>query len=429
MEILERLTDWLWSGPILFALLFTHLYMTVKLKVPQRTLPLALKLSVSAVDEGQHQTAVREGFRALAMTLAATLGTGNIVGVSTAVVLGGPGAVLWCWLTGVLGMATAYGECYLGMLYRERDEEGHFHGGPMYALEKGLKNHRLAVVYAACVVVSAFGIGAGTQSGALAGAVQAAWQVDEGVTGVLAALLTGLVILGGVKSIGRWCERLVPVAGICYIGGCLCILVLSGRLILPALGLIIKSAFTPMSICAGVAGGGLSLSLRYGVARGLFTNEAGLGTASISAATSSAPPKTQSLIQMSAVFWDTVVMCALTGLVVVVGLLDVPVGQGQPELTAHAFSLLPVFGTDFLAVCMVAFALATLIGWSYFGEEACRFLHLPALGYKLIYLFMIFAGAVLPMKLVWCVTDLVNALLIIPSLVCLYGLGNQIEGP
>jgi AGCS family alanine or glycine:cation symporter len=222
---------------------------------------------------------------------------------------------------------------------------------------------------------------------------------------------------------------LVPVAGICYIGGCLCILVLSGRLILPALGLIIKSAFTPMSICAGVAGGGLSLSLRYGVARGLFTNEAGLGTASISAATSSAPPKTQSLIQMSAVFWDTVVMCALTGLVVVVGLLDVPVGQGQPELTAHAFSLLPVFGTDFLAVCMVAFALATLIGWSYFGEEACRFLHLPALGYKFIYLFMIFAGAVLPMKLVWCVTDLVNALLIIPSLVCLYGLGNQIEGP
>lgn len=423
---LERFTDFLWSCPVLFALLITHIFMTIRLHVPQKKLMKSIKLSVSS--DTAHENGL-SGFGALAMTLAATLGTGNIVGVSTAVVLGGPGAVLWCWLTGVLGMATAYAECYLGTLYRKKDMDGALHGGPMLALDQGLHKKGWARFYAACVLISAFGVGATTQSNALAEAAHTSWNIDFRLSGFLAALLTGLVILGGVKSIGRLCTRIIPVAGILYVCGCTGILILSWNYIFPALGLIIKSAFTPACVCSGVAGGGLSLSLRYGVARGLFTNEAGLGTSAISAAASREDAKTQSLIQMSAVFWDTVVMCALTGIVIVVGLLAVPVRDGQLEITSNAFSLLPVFGTDFLSVCLIAFALATLIGWSYFGEEASRYLGLPPVYYKLVYLFMIYIGALLPMRLVWSFTDLVNALLIVPSLICLFGLHKKIPVP
>lgn len=426
LSALEQFTDFLWSCPILLALLITHICMTVSLRVPQRRLAQSVRLSVSG---GKKDGKGLSGFGALAVTLAATLGTGNIVGVSTAVVLGGPGAVLWCWLTGVLGMATAYAECYLGTLYRTRDADGTLHGGPMLALEKGLHKKGWARFYALCILISAFGVGATTQSNALAEAAHSSWNIDIRLSGFLAALITALVILGGVKSIGKLCTRMIPAAGVLYVCGCVCILILSSKYILPALGLIVRSAFTPACVCSGVASGGLSLSLRYGVARGLFTNEAGLGTSAISAAASREDAKTQSLIQMSAVFWDTVVMCALTGIVIVVGLLAVPVREGQLEITSNAFSLLPVFGTDFLSVCLIVFAVATLIGWSYFGEEACRYLGCPPIFYKLVYLFMIYLGALLPMKLVWCFTDLVNALLIIPSLICLFGLRQKIPAP
>ncbi len=422
---LERLTDFLWGCPILLALVFTHVFFTLYLHIPQKKLLQSIKLSLSGGDG--HEGGL-SGFGALAMTLAATLGTGNIVGVSTAVVLGGPGAVLWCWLTGVLGMATSYAECFLGTLYRERDPSGAFHGGPMLALDRGLHRRGWARLYAICVLVSAFGVGATTQSNALAKAAGSSWGISPALAGFLAALITGLVILGGVKSIGKLCTAIIPVAGILYVCGCACILILYCRQIPAALGLIFKSAFTPSCVCSGVAAGGLALSLRYGVARGLFTNEAGLGTSAISAAASSEDARTQSLIQMSAVFWDTVVMCALTGLLIVVGLLVVP-PAGQLEITSNAFSLLPVFGEDFLSLCLVAFALATLIGWSYFGEEACRYLKLPPISYKLVYLLMIELGAVLPMGLVWIFTDLVNALLIIPSLICLFGLYKKIPAP
>ncbi len=433
-SLLSKISDFLWSYPILFALLGTHIYMTVKLHFPQKLTIKAIRTSLESEDNISSKKGL-SGFASLATTLAATLGTGNIVGVSTAVALGGPGAIFWCWITGVLGMATAYAESYLSILYQKRNSDGSPVGGPMYVLEYGLGKKRMAHFYALCVLISAFGIGCATQSSSIAETCAATWSSNKYVVGFLAALATGLVIIGGIKSIGSLCTKLVPIIGAFYICGCLAIMFLYRAALFTAITAILKCAFLPHAAISGVAAGTLQTAIRYGVARGLFTNEAGLGTAAICSASSKIKdPKKQGLIQMTAVFWDTVVMCAITGIVIMIGLVVSPIDISQTSsgtLTSHAFSLLPLFGDDFLAISLAAFAFATLIGWSYFGEKACEYLFgsKNIIYYRMFYIFMIYIGAILPMQLVWTCTDLINAVMVVPSLYALWKLRNKIGIP
>ena len=440
MHILTDLNAFLWNCPLLFALMGTHLYFTIKLRFPQLHILKAIRLSVTP----QENTASVSPFAALATTLAATLGTGNIIGVSTAVALGGPGAVFWCWLTGVLGMATSYAECYLGSLYRQKGTAGIFVGGPMYVLEKGLHSRKLGRFYALCTLLAAFGIGCTTQANSLAQTTSQTFHISKHPVGIAAALITGFVLIGGMQSISRVCTRLVPVLGFAYIGGCLLLLFFNRSVLGDTLQLILSCAFRPNAALGGILGGFISpackgvcgtapaAAARFGIARGLYTNEAGIGTAAITAASADAKrPSRQALVSMTAVFWDTVVMCLLTGLVIVSNMLLHPEslrGINETGLATAAFAALPFGGELFLSVSLIAFALTTLMGWSYLGERAVeylygtRFLSL----YKICYIVMIYVGAVIPLGVVWQCTDLVNAIMIFPNLIALYALQKQI---
>ncbi len=430
MSVLNRINDFLWSLPLLILLMGTHIYFTCKLRFPQRNLWYAIKLSMGKADNTEQNLSP---FSALATTLAATLGTGNIIGVSTAVSLGGPGAIFWCWITGILGMATAYSECYLSVLHRHRRSDGVYVGGPMYVLKNGLHNKYLGGIYAVCTLIAAFSVGCTTQSNSVTQAASATFGLSPHFVGIVLAFLTGIVILGGVKSIANICERMVPAISFIYILGCVLLLLLYHRQLPAAIFLIIKDAFSFASVAGGVAGGTLQHAVRYGIARGLFTNEAGIGTSAIAAAAShTSQPRTQAYVSMTAVFWDTVVMCLITGFVIVANMLYDPgstIGVAQTDLTAAAFSHLPYVGNAFLTVSLAAFAVTTLIGWSYFGEKATEYLMgnkgIPL--YKLAYIVMIYIGAIIPMNLVWECTDLVNALMVLPNVLALYLLRNQIK--
>lgn len=412
-----------------------HIYFTVHLKGVQRHIGKAIRLSVTpdCCAEGD-----LSGFASLAATLAATIGTGNIVGISTAVALGGPGAILWCWLTGILGMATSYAECFLGVLYRRKTSDGTFLGGPMYAIEYGLNKKWLAILFSIFTLIASYGVGCSTQARAVTETAKTLWKLPEYYVGMAVAVMVGLVIIGGVKSIGKICSKLVPAMGIFYILGCFVLLLINLPYLLPAVGMIFRSAFIPSKLPAAVAGGFIGSTLRsaarYGIARGLFTNEAGLGSAAIAAAgAKTSNPSRQALISMSATFWDTVVMCAITGLVIVTNLLKNPSsakGYSFAELTTAAFHSIP-FGNVFLGISLIAFAVATLIGWSYFGEKAVEYLFGKSgiNTYRLCYTVMIFIGSIMSLELVWEMTDLVNACMAIPNLLCLFLLRKQIQKP
>lgn len=430
MAVLERINDLLWGFPMLILLLGTHIFFTVKLHVPQRNLLYALKLSLGREEnEGNNISP----FSALATTLAATLGTGNIIGVSTAVALGGPGAIFWCWITGILGMATAYSECYLSVLFRSKNDDGVYVGGPMYVLKNGLHNKSIGGVYAFCTLLAAFGVGCTTQANSVTQAAAVSFHLSPHPVGIALALLTGIVIIGGVRSIANLCQRTVPAISFVYLFGCMLLLILYRSVLPQVFLLIIKDAFSFGSVTGGVAGATLQHAVRYGVARGLFTNEAGIGTSAIAAAAShTTNPRIQAYVSMTAVFWDTVVMCLITGLVIVANMLYDPASTaGVPEtgLTAAAFAHLPYVGDAFLTISLAAFAITTLIGWSYFGEKATEYLMgkkgIPF--YKFAYIVMIYLGAIIPMRLVWESTDLINALMVLPNVLALYCLRQHIK--
>ena len=430
MALLERLNDLIWGLPLLTLLMGTHIYFTLKLHFPQRNLLYALKLSFGKADNtGQNLSP----FSALATTLAATLGTGNIIGVSTAVALGGPGAIFWCWITGILGMATAYSECYLSVLFRSRNAAGDYVGGPMYVLKNGLHNKYLGGFYAACTLIAAFGVGCTTQANSVTQAARATFRLSPHLVGIVLAFLTGTVILGGVKSIANICERMVPAISFVYLFGCLLLMLLYHDVLLSACLLILRDAFSFRSVTGGMAGAAVQHALRYGIARGLFTNEAGIGTSAIAAAASHvSEPRIQAYVSMTAVFWDTVVMCLVTGIVIVANMLYDPAsvaGAAETDLTAAAFRHLPYVGDAFLTISLAAFAVTTLIGWSYFGEKATEYLvgkkGIPL--YKLAYILMIYFGAIIPMRLVWESTDLINAMMVLPNVLALYCLRNHIK--
>lgn len=432
MEQLKSINNFLWGIPLPVLLFGAHIYFTIHLKGVQKHIGRAIRLSFIPDRKAEGDLS---GFAALSATLAATIGTGNIIGISTAIALGGPGAIFWCWLTGVLGMATTYAECFLGVLYRRRTSDGTFLGGPMYALEHGVGQKWLAVLFSFFTLIASYGVGCSTQARAITQTLHTLWGLPEYLVGISVALIVGLVIVGGIKSIGNICSKLVPAMGIFYLLSCAIILILNYTYLPSAFVMILKSAFLPSKLPAAVAGGFIGSTLRsaarYGIARGLFTNEAGLGSAAIAAAgAKTSGPDRQALISMSATFWDTVVICAITGLVIVTNLIKNPSsisGYSFTELTTAAFNAIP-YGNILLGISLIAFAVATLIGWSYFGEKAVEYLFgKSGIGtYRICYILMIFVGAIMSLELVWEMTDLVNAFMAVPNLICLFLLRKQV---
>jgi AGCS family alanine or glycine:cation symporter len=420
-EILTEVSGLLWGWPMIILLLGTHIYLTIILRFPQRKIFTAIRLSVKR-DPGA--TGDVSQFRSLATALAATIGTGNIIGVATAVSLGGPGAVLWCWLTGVFGISTKYAEGLLAIKYRVKTESGRMLGGPMYALERGLGWKWLAVLFALFTALASFGIGNTVQANAIATVTNETYHINPAVTGAVICLLAGSVVLGGVKSIARVCGLLVPFMALFYVLGCLYILCVNASYVWPALKLIIESAFSPQAAGGGFVGTTVMMAARYGIARGLFSNESGMGSAPIvAAAAQTRNPVRQALVSSSGTFWDTVVICAITGLVIVSSVLaypDIEFANGA-TLTKAAFSKIPVVGTPLLTFGLLTFAFSTILGWCYYGERAVEYLRGRrwVIAYRVLYIAAIFFGAVIELDLVWNLADCMNALMTIPNLVSL----------
>jgi len=425
-DFLSTANRFLWNGPLLILLLGTHCFFTIRLRFIQRHLPTSLHFS-----DGNHK---KQGIRSLTTALAATLGTGNIVGVSSAIALGGPGAVFWCWMTGILGMATAYAECYLCMLHRKKSGNGTLRGGMMYVLEHALKSKKAGCLFAFLLLVASFGIGCSTQAGTVSETVSDLTGIPPAVTGLFLVFFVGYVILHGSAAIKKFCSILVPTMAVLYLTACLFILILNYNYLLPALRLILSSAFTPTAALGGIAGGSFLFSARYGISRGLFTNESGLGTAPLAfTENKESSPEKAALLPMSAVFWDTVILCALTGIVIISSLLRTPsLGESYTAttLTGAAFSLLP-FGEVILGISLIAFAYATLIGWSYFGAQAVTYLfgNNTLRTYRFCYLGMIFLGSVLSLPLIWEMTDFINACMVLPNVFALFLLRRDILPP
>jgi alanine or glycine:cation symporter, AGCS family len=419
--VVEQINSVLWGWPMIALLLGTHIFLTIRLKFPQRKLFTAIKLSVTKDKSGSGDVSQ---FGALATSLAATIGTGNIIGVATAVALGGPGAVFWVWITGVFGIATKYSEGLLAIKYREKTTDGTMLGGPMYALEKGLKMKWMAVLFCVFTAVAAFGIGNTVQSNSIALLLNETYSVSPYITGLGVSIATALVILFGVKGIARVCSTLVPFMALFYVLGCIYILIMNGEYIGDAFRLIINSAFSSRAAGGGFVGTTIMMAARFGIARGLFSNESGLGSAPIvAAAAQTRNPVRQALVSASGTFWDTVVVCALTGLVLVSSILafpDIDHTQGG-ALTKAAFSKIPYVGSVVLSVGIVTFAFSTILGWSYYGEKAVEYLggKRLILYYRLFWIVAVFFGAVLNLSLVWGVADSMNALMAIPNILSL----------
>ncbi|MGI6231595.1 MAG: alanine/glycine:cation symporter family protein [Prevotella sp.] len=426
--VFQAISQFLWGWPMIVLLLGTHFFLTFRLHFPQLRVFTAIKLSVKK-DKGASGDVSQ--FGALATALAATIGTGNIVGVATAIALGGPGAVLWCWLTGFFGMATKYAEGLLAIKYRVKTPDGRMLGGPMFALERGLHCKWLAVLFAFFTAVASFGIGNTVQANAIASIMHQTYQVSPWVVGLIVSGLAAAVIIGGVKSIARVCSFLVPFMALFYVVGCIYILCINSAYVWPAVEVICRSAFTPQAAGGGFAGSTVMMAVRYGIARGLFSNESGLGSAPIvAAAAQTRNPVRQALVSSSGTFWDTVVICALTGLVIVSSIMaypDIDYTDGG-TLTHAAFSKIPVVGAPLLSFGLLTFAFSTILGWSYYGERAIEYLkgqrwvHF----YRVCYIVAVFIGSVVNLNLVWNIADCMNALMAIPNLISLLLLSNVI---
>jgi len=427
-EIIKTIDDFLWGWPMIIMLLGTHLYLTIRLKFPQRHIFKAIRLSFRKDKDAPGDVSQ---FGALATSLAATIGTGNIVGVATAVALGGPGAIFWCWITGVLGIATKYAEGLLAVKYRVKTRSGKMIGGPMFALQKGLGLKWLAILFCIFTAIASFGIGNMVQSNAISMLCHETMNVPEWVSGLVITFFAALVILFGVKGISRVCTAFVPLMALLYVLGCLYILVVNSQFVWPALQLIVKSAFDPMAAGGGFVGGTIIMTARYGIARGLFSNESGMGSAPIvAAAAQTKKPVEQALVSSTATFWDTVIICALTGLVIVSSVLAYPEIDYTDggTLTKAAFSKIPFIGSPLLTFGIVTFAFSTILGWSYYGERAVEYLggNRLTVAYRILYIIGVFLGSVFSLGLVWNLADMMNALMAIPNLISLVFLSGVI---
>ena len=422
-NFINKLDGLVWGWWMILLLLGTHIFMTVRTGVIQRKIGTAIRLSVTK-DTGAEGEVSQ--FGALTTALASTIGTGNIIGVGTAIALGGPGAVLWCWLTGIFGIATKYSESLIAVKYRVKTKDGRMQGGAMYALERGLHMKWLALLFAFFGGFASFGIGCATQVNAIATVCNENLNISPFFIGIAVAALTALVIFGGIKSIATVCERLVPFMAFFYVLGCLIILGINYDFIIPAVKTICKMAFTP-----GAAAGGL---VGRGIARGLFSNESGMGSAPIAAAAAQTRnPVRQALVSSTGTFWDTVVVCLMTGLVLVTSIMKNPsIDMGSITdggvLTTLAFQQIPVLGPVIMVVGIISFAYSTVLGWAYYGERCVEYFagKKGLIPYRVLYIAVAAIAPVISLNLVWTVADILNALMAIPNLVAVLLLSNVI---
>ena len=417
-NFLTFINSYLWGAPMIILLLGTHLYLTIRLRFPQRYIFKAIRLSLQR-DKGS--TGDVSQFSALATSLAGTIGTGNIIGVATAVTMGGPGAVFWCWMTGVLGISTKYAEGLLAIKYRVHTSDGKMLGGPMYALERGLGCRWLGLIFAFCTVVASFFIGNMIQCNSISMMLNEGYHIPPLATGITIALTTCAVIMFGVKGIAKVCEGLVPFMALFYIGGCLWILGVNHSFIWPALKVIVTDAFNPQAATGGFVGSTIMTAMRYGIARGLFSNESGLGSAPIvAAAARTRNPVRQAMVSSTSPFWDTVVICAITGLVLVSSIMADPSidSTAGARLTKVAFGQIPTFGPFVLTMGIVTFSFSTILGWSYLGEKALEYIfdRKARYVYRVLWITATFIGSITAINLVWNLGDTFNALMAFPNI-------------
>lgn len=434
-SVVGKINGVVWGWPMIILLFGTHVFLTIRTGFIQRkTISKGIKLSVAKDPDAEGEVSQ---FGALTTALAATIGTGNIIGVGTAIALGGPGAVLWTWLTGVFGIATKYAESLIAVKYRVKTEDGRMQGGAMYALERGLNMKWLGMLFAILAGFASFGIGCATQVNAIATVCRENFGVPAWIVGVVVAILTAIVIFGGIKAIANVCEKLVPFMAIFYVLGCVIILCMNYDYIIPALATICKLAFTPGAAAGGLVGTGIRYAIQYGVARGLFSNESGLGSAPIAAAAAQTRnPVRQALVSSTGTFWDTVVVCALTGLVLVTTIMKNPTINANEVsdggvLTSLAFGQIPYLGPIILTLGMISFAYSTILGWAYYGERCVEYFAGRAgksvlIVYRILYIAVAAIAPVVALDLVWLIADTLNALMAIPNLIAVLLLSNMI---
>jgi len=430
MEMLERFLNtvngYVWGVPMLVLLMGTHIFLTFRLGFVQKYIFKAIKISFSRHKEGDGDIS---HFGALTTALAATIGAGNIVGVGTAVAAGGPGAVLWMWLTGVFGIATKYAEAMLSVKYRITSKNGTISGGPMYVLERGMKCRWLGILFALFAAIAAFGIGNMVQANSIAVLVKDTFHISPWITGIIIAVFTAVVIIGGITSIAKVCEKFVPFMTVFYVLGCVIILALKFDTIPATIMLIFKSAFTGQAAIGGFLGAGMKEAVRFGVARGLFSNESGLGSAPIvAAAAQTRHPARQALVSSTGTFWDTVVVCAMSGLVLVNSNVWTR-GLDGALLTKTAFTAIPLIGPTVLTIGLLTFVFSTILGWSYYGEKAAEYLfgHGAIKPYRWLWIVAVMVGSVATLPIVWSFSDIANALMALPNLISLLVLSSVVH--
>ncbi len=423
MEFLTEIVNWVnglvWGPYMLFLLVGTGVLLTVMLKGIQFTqLGHSLYLALVKRKDDDAEEGDISNFEALMTALSATVGTGNIAGVATAIAIGGPGALFWMWVTGLVGMATKYGEAVLAVKYRVTDAKGEMSGGPMYYISRGLGWKWLGTLFALFAAIAAFGIGNMVQSHSVADAMYSTFGVDKLLVGVVLAALTGLVVLGGIKSIGKVTSVLIPVMILFYIGGALIIIITNLSLVPEAFALIVTSAFSPVAASGGFAGSTLMMAMRFGVARGVFSNESGLGSAPIAAAAAQTRhPVNQALVSMTQTFIDTLVVCTMTGLVIV--MFNWNSGLNGAPLTTEAFEMGFAGGKYVVTVGIMLFAYSTILGWCYYGEKSVEYL--AGAGavkpYRMAFVVAVLLGTQAQLDFVWTLADTFNGMMAIPNLI------------
>ena len=431
MEFINNFINWLdtviWAPFMVILLLGTHIFLTLRTGFIQRKVFTGIKLSVTKDPSKDGDVSP---FQALTTALASTIGTGNIVGVGTAIFIGGPGAVFWCWITGIFGIATKYAESLISIKYRVKSRDGRMLGGAMYVLERGLNMKWLGMLFALFALLASFGIGSAVQVNAISEIVTSNVtfvKIPPIAIGIVLAVITAFVIIGGIKKIAIVCEKLVPTMAACYVIGCFVILGMNYDYIIPGIKAILKLAFAPGAVAGGLVGRGAITAAQYGIARGLFSNESGLGSAPlVAAAAKTKNPVRQALISATGTFWDTVVVCLITGVTLVTTIMKNPEInmssiQNGGQMTTAAFSQIPVLGSIILVFGIITFAYTTVLGWSYYGERCAEYLFgkRATILFKIIFVFVILLGPVIELDIVWSLSDIFNALMAVPNIIAL----------
>jgi AGCS family alanine or glycine:cation symporter len=419
-DLISTIDNFIWGWPLIILLFGTHIFMTFRTGFIQKDIFKAIKLSVTKDPDAEGDVSQ---FGALTTALSSTIGTGNIIGVGTAIACGGPGSVLWMWLTGIFGIATKYAETLIAVKYRVKSEDGTMIGGAMYALDRGLKARWAGIIFAILAAVCAFGIGCMVQANAVAANFTTNFGVAPWIIAIILSVLVGLVIIGGIQSITRVSEMLVPFMAVFYVIGCLIILIMNVDVLGEAVVTIVTSAFTTKAATGGFIGSTVAMACRYGFARGLFSNESGMGSAPlVASAAQTRNPKRQALVSMTGTFWDTVIICLMTGLVLVTCIIKHPSidalsGNGS-ALTSMAFSTIPGIGLPILIVGLITFAFSTILGWYYYGERCAVYLlgEKVIIVYKVLWVIGVFVGSLVELNLIWNIADLLNGLMAVPNI-------------